>query len=138
MGRAGHLTLADQSKLDVMRQTGSSLHEMSRHVKKSRSSIRRYLSDPVNYGQKHKEYSGRKERLVSVIKETSSEPLPTLRKVSTKSRRSRQQYNNIQAFKTAVQREWDSISVDEPKKLVATRPNRVVEVIQKNCGETSR
>uniref|UniRef100_A0A8R1EEC0 HTH_Tnp_Tc3_1 domain-containing protein n=1 Tax=Caenorhabditis japonica TaxID=281687 RepID=A0A8R1EEC0_CAEJA len=175
MGRAGHLTLADQSKLDVMRQTGSSLHEMSRHVKKSRSSIRRYLSDPVNYGQKHKEYSGRKERLVSVIKETSSEPLPTLRKVSTKSRRRldsmsaffvfffrnrrrshtfqqdnaainssnftknyRQQYNNIQAFKTAVQREWDSISVDEPKKLVATRPNRVVEVIQKNCGETSR
>uniref|UniRef100_A0A8R1EVE5 Tc1-like transposase DDE domain-containing protein n=1 Tax=Caenorhabditis japonica TaxID=281687 RepID=A0A8R1EVE5_CAEJA len=29
---------------------------------------------------------GGKERLVSVIKETSSEPLPTLRKVSTKSR----------------------------------------------------
>uniref|UniRef100_A0A8R1IUU0 Transposable element Tc3 transposase-like DNA-binding HTH domain-containing protein n=1 Tax=Caenorhabditis japonica TaxID=281687 RepID=A0A8R1IUU0_CAEJA len=33
--------------------------------------------------------------------------------------------NNIQAFKTAVQREWDAMSVDEPKKLVATRPNRV-------------
>uniref|UniRef100_A0A8R1DJH8 Uncharacterized protein n=1 Tax=Caenorhabditis japonica TaxID=281687 RepID=A0A8R1DJH8_CAEJA len=117
---------------------------------------------PVNYGQKNKEYSGPKERHVSVIKETSPEPLPTLRKVSTKSRRSldlmsaffvsffrnrrrshtfqqddaaihssnftkncpglnpienlwemlvprvyqnRQQYNNIQAFKTAVQRD---------------------------------
>uniref|UniRef100_A0A8R1E3Z8 Tc1-like transposase DDE domain-containing protein n=1 Tax=Caenorhabditis japonica TaxID=281687 RepID=A0A8R1E3Z8_CAEJA len=146
--------------------------------------------DPVNYGQKNKECSGRRESLVSVIKETSSEPLPTLRKVSTffvsffRNRRrshtfqqddaainssnftknwlaskgikvldwpacspglnpienlwemlvpcvyqNRQKYNNIQAFKTAVQREWDAISVDEPKKLVATRPNRVVEVI---------
>uniref|UniRef100_A0A8R1IQ97 Uncharacterized protein n=1 Tax=Caenorhabditis japonica TaxID=281687 RepID=A0A8R1IQ97_CAEJA len=45
--------------------------------------------------------------------------------------------NNIQAFKTAVQREWDAMSVDEPKKLVATRPNRVVEVIKKNGEETS-
>uniref|UniRef100_A0A8R1IJ46 Transposable element Tc3 transposase-like DNA-binding HTH domain-containing protein n=1 Tax=Caenorhabditis japonica TaxID=281687 RepID=A0A8R1IJ46_CAEJA len=40
-------------------------------------------------------------------------------------------------FKTAVQREWDAISVGEPKKLVATRPNRVVELIKKNCGENS-
>uniref|UniRef100_A0A8R1IWI6 Uncharacterized protein n=1 Tax=Caenorhabditis japonica TaxID=281687 RepID=A0A8R1IWI6_CAEJA len=39
--------------------------------------------------------------------------------------------NNIQAFKTALKCEWDAISVDEPKKLVATRPNRVVEVIKK-------
>uniref|UniRef100_A0A8R1I6T6 DDE_3 domain-containing protein n=1 Tax=Caenorhabditis japonica TaxID=281687 RepID=A0A8R1I6T6_CAEJA len=32
-------------------------------------------------------------------------------------------------FKTAVQGEWDAVSIGEPKKLVATRPNRVVEVI---------
>uniref|UniRef100_A0A8R1EAV0 Tc1-like transposase DDE domain-containing protein n=1 Tax=Caenorhabditis japonica TaxID=281687 RepID=A0A8R1EAV0_CAEJA len=67
--------------MDVMRQMGSSLHSTTHSTK-------RYLSDSVNYGQKNKEYSRRKERLVSVIKETSSEPLPTLRKVSTKSRRS--------------------------------------------------
>uniref|UniRef100_A0A8R1ERF7 HTH_Tnp_Tc3_1 domain-containing protein n=1 Tax=Caenorhabditis japonica TaxID=281687 RepID=A0A8R1ERF7_CAEJA len=65
MGRAGHPTLAEQSKLDVMRQMGSSLHEMSRLVKKTRSFIGRYLSDPVNYGQKHKENSGRKRKASS-------------------------------------------------------------------------
>uniref|UniRef100_A0A8R1EHI8 HTH_Tnp_Tc3_1 domain-containing protein n=1 Tax=Caenorhabditis japonica TaxID=281687 RepID=A0A8R1EHI8_CAEJA len=65
MGRAGHLTLAEQSKLDVMRQMESSLHEMPRLVKKSRSSIRRYLSDPVSYGQKHNEYNGQKRKASS-------------------------------------------------------------------------
>uniref|UniRef100_A0A8R1EU84 HTH_Tnp_Tc3_1 domain-containing protein n=1 Tax=Caenorhabditis japonica TaxID=281687 RepID=A0A8R1EU84_CAEJA len=65
MGRAGHLTLAEQSKLDVMRQMGSLLHEMPRLVKKSRSSIRRYLSDPVSYGQKHNEYNGQKRKASS-------------------------------------------------------------------------
>uniref|UniRef100_A0A8R1ECW4 HTH_Tnp_Tc3_1 domain-containing protein n=1 Tax=Caenorhabditis japonica TaxID=281687 RepID=A0A8R1ECW4_CAEJA len=52
MGRAGNLMLVEVSKLDVMRmrQMGSSLHEMSRLVKKNKSSIRRYLSDLVNYG----------------------------------------------------------------------------------------
>uniref|UniRef100_A0A8R1II32 Transposable element Tc3 transposase-like DNA-binding HTH domain-containing protein n=1 Tax=Caenorhabditis japonica TaxID=281687 RepID=A0A8R1II32_CAEJA len=38
---------------------------MPRLVKKSRSSIRRYLSDPVSYGQKHNEYSGRKRKASS-------------------------------------------------------------------------
>uniref|UniRef100_A0A2Q4SLA9 Tc1-like transposase DDE domain-containing protein n=1 Tax=Caenorhabditis japonica TaxID=281687 RepID=A0A2Q4SLA9_CAEJA len=38
---------------------------MPPHVKKSRSSIRRYLSDPVNYGQKQNEYSGRKRKASS-------------------------------------------------------------------------
>uniref|UniRef100_A0A8R1E8X8 HTH_Tnp_Tc3_1 domain-containing protein n=1 Tax=Caenorhabditis japonica TaxID=281687 RepID=A0A8R1E8X8_CAEJA len=65
MGRTDHLTLAEQSKLDVMRQMGSSLHEMPRLVKKIRSSIRRYLSDPVSYGQKHNEYNGQKRKASS-------------------------------------------------------------------------
>uniref|UniRef100_A0A8R1E515 Tc1-like transposase DDE domain-containing protein n=1 Tax=Caenorhabditis japonica TaxID=281687 RepID=A0A8R1E515_CAEJA len=38
---------------------------MPRPLKKSRSSIRRYLSDPVSYGQKHNEYSGRKRKASS-------------------------------------------------------------------------
>uniref|UniRef100_A0A8R1HVG9 HTH_Tnp_Tc3_1 domain-containing protein n=1 Tax=Caenorhabditis japonica TaxID=281687 RepID=A0A8R1HVG9_CAEJA len=52
---------------------------MSRLVKKSRSSIRRYLSDPVNYGQKHKKNSGRKRKVTSrdernVIRTASNSP----------------------------------------------------------------
>uniref|UniRef100_A0A8R1ERY0 Uncharacterized protein n=1 Tax=Caenorhabditis japonica TaxID=281687 RepID=A0A8R1ERY0_CAEJA len=31
-------------------------------------------------------------------------------------------------FKTS-KREWDAVSVSEPKKLVATMPNRMFEVI---------
>uniref|UniRef100_A0A8R1ESM6 DDE_3 domain-containing protein n=1 Tax=Caenorhabditis japonica TaxID=281687 RepID=A0A8R1ESM6_CAEJA len=38
---------------------------MPRLVKKSRSSIQRYLSDPVSYGQKHKGYNGRKRKASS-------------------------------------------------------------------------
>uniref|UniRef100_A0A8R1DMT3 HTH_Tnp_Tc3_1 domain-containing protein n=1 Tax=Caenorhabditis japonica TaxID=281687 RepID=A0A8R1DMT3_CAEJA len=64
MGRADHLTLDEQSKLDVM-SNGSSLQVMPRLVKKSRGSIRRYLSDPVSYGQQHNEYSGRKRKASS-------------------------------------------------------------------------
>uniref|UniRef100_A0A8R1E477 Uncharacterized protein n=1 Tax=Caenorhabditis japonica TaxID=281687 RepID=A0A8R1E477_CAEJA len=119
---------------------------------------------------------GGKRRLALVIEKTSSEPLPTLRQISTKLMRSLESMSalssalssvtdvahihsnktmlpltpatpqrtfrfscllkwttikNIQDLKTALQREWDAVSVGEPKKLVATMPNRMFEVIKK-------
>uniref|UniRef100_A0A8R1E9S1 Tc3 transposase DNA binding domain-containing protein n=1 Tax=Caenorhabditis japonica TaxID=281687 RepID=A0A8R1E9S1_CAEJA len=51
MGRAPLLTVAEQAQISVMHQLGSSLHKISRYVKKSRSAIRSYLNNPLNYGK---------------------------------------------------------------------------------------
>uniref|UniRef100_A0A8R1E106 Transposable element Tc3 transposase-like DNA-binding HTH domain-containing protein n=1 Tax=Caenorhabditis japonica TaxID=281687 RepID=A0A8R1E106_CAEJA len=154
---------------------------MSRLVKKNRSSIRRYLSDPVNYGQKNKEYSGRKKASFrdkrNVIRTASNSskslneikaelgldvclffslssvtdvahihsnktmlPLTptTQQRTCSRLKESKCSIGRLAArasirlrnyFKTAVQGEWDAVSIGEPKKLVATMPNRVVEEI---------
>ncbi|PIC43982.1 hypothetical protein B9Z55_004510 [Caenorhabditis nigoni] len=59
MGKAPILSSTQQAQLDVLRQMGSSIHKMSKMINKSRSSIRRYLDDPLNYGKKQKESKGR-------------------------------------------------------------------------------
>uniref|UniRef100_A0A8R1IMV8 Transposable element Tc3 transposase-like DNA-binding HTH domain-containing protein n=1 Tax=Caenorhabditis japonica TaxID=281687 RepID=A0A8R1IMV8_CAEJA len=59
---------------------------MPRLVKKSRSSIRRYLSDPVSYGQKHNEYSGRKRKASSrdekIVVRTASNSSTSLNEIN--------------------------------------------------------
>uniref|UniRef100_A0A8R1E5N6 Uncharacterized protein n=1 Tax=Caenorhabditis japonica TaxID=281687 RepID=A0A8R1E5N6_CAEJA len=47
------------------------------------------------------------------------------------------QFNTIQNLKDATKDEWDAITEVELKTLVASMPNRVIEVIQKNGGETN-
>uniref|UniRef100_A0A8R1ILT8 Uncharacterized protein n=1 Tax=Caenorhabditis japonica TaxID=281687 RepID=A0A8R1ILT8_CAEJA len=46
------------------------------------------------------------------------------------------QYNTVQDLKADVIQEWDSISVAELQKLVASMPNRMFKIIQNNGGET--
>uniref|UniRef100_A0A8R1DJN7 HTH_Tnp_Tc3_1 domain-containing protein n=1 Tax=Caenorhabditis japonica TaxID=281687 RepID=A0A8R1DJN7_CAEJA len=46
MGRAPLHNVAEQAHISVMHQLGSSLHMISRYVKKSRSAIRSYLNNP--------------------------------------------------------------------------------------------
>ncbi|EFO86926.1 hypothetical protein CRE_09736 [Caenorhabditis remanei] len=47
------------------------------------------------------------------------------------------QFNTIQELKDAVETEWNAITAAELRALVASMPNRMFEVIQKNGGETS-
>uniref|UniRef100_A0A8R1HYW8 HTH_Tnp_Tc3_1 domain-containing protein n=1 Tax=Caenorhabditis japonica TaxID=281687 RepID=A0A8R1HYW8_CAEJA len=47
------------------------------------------------------------------------------------------QFNTIQDLKVAIKAEWDAITEAELKTLVASMPNRVIEVIQKHGGETN-
>uniref|UniRef100_A0A8R1IT50 HTH_Tnp_Tc3_1 domain-containing protein n=1 Tax=Caenorhabditis japonica TaxID=281687 RepID=A0A8R1IT50_CAEJA len=54
MARVPFLTPAEQAKVDVMHQLGLKLHEMSRQLGSSRNAIRRYATDPINYGKKQK------------------------------------------------------------------------------------
>ncbi|EGT43937.1 hypothetical protein CAEBREN_04762 [Caenorhabditis brenneri] len=79
MGRAALLSHAEQAKVDVMRQMGTSLHEMARLIQKSRSAIRRYMNDPLNYGKKVKESKGRPRKMDSrternIIRTISNSP----------------------------------------------------------------
>ncbi|PIC13704.1 hypothetical protein B9Z55_027567 [Caenorhabditis nigoni] len=76
MARASFLSLADQSKVEVMRQMNCSLHKMARMIQKSRNVIRRYLADPLNYGSKQKK-AGRPRKVSSrderkIIREASN------------------------------------------------------------------
>uniref|UniRef100_A0A8R1EI60 Transposable element Tc3 transposase-like DNA-binding HTH domain-containing protein n=1 Tax=Caenorhabditis japonica TaxID=281687 RepID=A0A8R1EI60_CAEJA len=176
---------------------------MPRLVKKNSSSIRRYLSDPVSYGQKHNEYSGWKRKASSrdernvirtapnsstSLNEINAElgidvcpffvpssvtdvahihsnktmlPLTPATPQRTCSRVKESKCSigqlaartsvrlricgsfrsscllkwttikNIQDRKTALQREWDAVSVGEPKKPVATMPNRMFSDFKK-------
>uniref|UniRef100_A0A8R1I252 Tc1-like transposase DDE domain-containing protein n=1 Tax=Caenorhabditis japonica TaxID=281687 RepID=A0A8R1I252_CAEJA len=47
------------------------------------------------------------------------------------------QYNTVQDLKAALLQEWDSISVAELQKLVASMPKQMFKVIQDHGGETS-
>ncbi|CAP25834.1 Protein CBG05339 [Caenorhabditis briggsae] len=49
MARATLLSLAEQAKVDVMKQLELTLHEMSRQLTRSRNVIRKYLADPLHY-----------------------------------------------------------------------------------------
>ncbi|CAP23901.1 Protein CBG02654 [Caenorhabditis briggsae] len=65
MARATLLSLAEQAKVDVMKQLGLTLHEMSRQLTRSRNVIRKYLADPLHYEKKLKESAGRSRKLTS-------------------------------------------------------------------------
>uniref|UniRef100_A0A8R1EPX8 HTH_Tnp_Tc3_1 domain-containing protein n=1 Tax=Caenorhabditis japonica TaxID=281687 RepID=A0A8R1EPX8_CAEJA len=82
------LTPAEQAKVDVMHQLGLKLHEMSRQLGRSRNAIRRYATDPINYGKKQK------------LPQTTQHPhLPT-----GKRRKSHQQlYKGLVSFETSGQ-----------------------------------
>ncbi|EFO95713.1 hypothetical protein CRE_13905 [Caenorhabditis remanei] len=47
------------------------------------------------------------------------------------------QFNTIQELKDAIETEWNAITAAELRALVASKPNRMFEVIQNNGGETS-
>uniref|UniRef100_A0A8R1E6W0 HTH_Tnp_Tc3_1 domain-containing protein n=1 Tax=Caenorhabditis japonica TaxID=281687 RepID=A0A8R1E6W0_CAEJA len=123
MARVPFLTPAEQAKVDVMHQLGLKLHEMSRQLGRSRNAIRRYATDPINYGKKQK---------LSQMTQTTQHPhLPT-----GKRRNSHQQLYKGLVLKDATKAEWDPITEAELKTLVVNMPNRVIEVIQKFGGDT--
>uniref|UniRef100_A0A8R1IHC4 HTH_Tnp_Tc3_1 domain-containing protein n=1 Tax=Caenorhabditis japonica TaxID=281687 RepID=A0A8R1IHC4_CAEJA len=77
MGRAPLHTVAEQVHTSVMHQLGSSLHMISRYVKKTRSAIRSYLNNPLYYGKKKstgrpREVTSRDER--NIIRVVSNSP----------------------------------------------------------------
>ncbi|PIC47778.1 hypothetical protein B9Z55_007008 [Caenorhabditis nigoni] len=79
MGRAPRLSLAQQAQVNLAHQMGCSLRAMARLVKKSRSAIRRYLDDPVNYWKKVDCARGRPRKLTTrdertVIRTASNSP----------------------------------------------------------------
>uniref|UniRef100_A0A8R1ES70 HTH_Tnp_Tc3_1 domain-containing protein n=1 Tax=Caenorhabditis japonica TaxID=281687 RepID=A0A8R1ES70_CAEJA len=88
MARVPFLTPAEQANVDVMHQLGSKLHEMSRQLGRNRNAIRRYATDPINYGKKQK------------LPQTTQHPhLPT-----RKRRNSHQQlYKGLVSFETSGQ-----------------------------------
>ncbi|CAD6196522.1 unnamed protein product [Caenorhabditis auriculariae] len=51
--------------------------------------------------------------------------------------RNGRQFNTIQDLKDALKAEWNNVTGAELKKYVASMPNRMFEVIQKNGGETN-
>uniref|UniRef100_A0A8R1IPG3 Transposase Tc1-like domain-containing protein n=1 Tax=Caenorhabditis japonica TaxID=281687 RepID=A0A8R1IPG3_CAEJA len=59
------LVIRLSSQLNVMQQLGSSLHEMSRIVRKIRTVCRNYINDPLNYGRKSKEQKGRPRKVTA-------------------------------------------------------------------------
>ncbi|CAO4381249.1 unnamed protein product [Caenorhabditis nigoni] len=79
MARGRCITLVQQAQLDVMQQLGVSLSEMARRIGKNRDAVRRYLSDPVQYGLKRKTSSGRPRKLTireerSIVRSVSNSP----------------------------------------------------------------
>uniref|UniRef100_A0A8R1IEQ7 HTH_Tnp_Tc3_1 domain-containing protein n=1 Tax=Caenorhabditis japonica TaxID=281687 RepID=A0A8R1IEQ7_CAEJA len=118
--RAPFLTPAEQANVDVMHPLGRKLHEMPRQLGRSRNTIRRYATDPINYGKKQK------------LPQTTQHPhLPI-----GKHRNSRLQLYKGLDLKDATKAEWDPITEAELKTLVVNMPNRVIEVIQKFGGDT--
>uniref|UniRef100_A0A8R1ISD5 HTH_Tnp_Tc3_1 domain-containing protein n=1 Tax=Caenorhabditis japonica TaxID=281687 RepID=A0A8R1ISD5_CAEJA len=118
---------------------------MSRQLGRSRNAIRRYATDPINYGKKQK------------LPQTTQHPhFPTgkcrnshqqLYKGSQSTEnlfgilvrhvyRHGKQLNIIQDLKDATKAEWDPITEAELKTLVVNMPNRVIEVIQKFGKDT--
>uniref|UniRef100_A0A8R1ECX3 HTH_Tnp_Tc3_1 domain-containing protein n=2 Tax=Caenorhabditis japonica TaxID=281687 RepID=A0A8R1ECX3_CAEJA len=141
MARVPFLTPAEQAKVNVTHQLGLKLHEMSRQLGRSRNAIRRYATDPINYGKKHK------------LPQTTQHPhLPTGKRRNSHQQlykglnlfgilvrhvyRQGKQLNIIQDLKDATKAEWDPITEAELKTLVVNMPNRVIEVIQKFGGDT--
>uniref|UniRef100_A0A8R1E9K3 HTH_Tnp_Tc3_1 domain-containing protein n=1 Tax=Caenorhabditis japonica TaxID=281687 RepID=A0A8R1E9K3_CAEJA len=144
MARVPFLTPAEQAKVDVMHQLGLKLHEMSRQLGRSRNAIRRYATDPINYGKKQK---------LSQMTQTTQHPhLPTGKRRNSHQQLYKglnlfgilvchvyhhgKQLNIIQVLKDATKAEWDPITEAELKTLVVNMPNRVIEVIQKFGGDT--
>uniref|UniRef100_A0A8R1EKQ5 HTH_Tnp_Tc3_1 domain-containing protein n=1 Tax=Caenorhabditis japonica TaxID=281687 RepID=A0A8R1EKQ5_CAEJA len=120
MARVPFLTPAEQANVDVMHQLGSKLREMSRQLGRNRNAIRRYATDPINYGKKQK------------LPQTTQHPhLPT-----GKRRNSHQQLYKGLDLKDATKAELDPITEAELKTLVVNMPNRVIEVIQKFGRDT--
>uniref|UniRef100_A0A8R1IGK5 HTH_Tnp_Tc3_1 domain-containing protein n=1 Tax=Caenorhabditis japonica TaxID=281687 RepID=A0A8R1IGK5_CAEJA len=120
MARVAFLTPAERAKGDVMHQLGLKLHEMSRQLGRSRNAIRRYATDPINYGKKQK------------LPRTTQHP----HLLTGKRRNSHQQlYKGLVAskrmdLKDATRAECDPITEAELKTLVVNMPNWVIEVIQ--------
>uniref|UniRef100_A0A8R1E6C7 HTH_Tnp_Tc3_1 domain-containing protein n=1 Tax=Caenorhabditis japonica TaxID=281687 RepID=A0A8R1E6C7_CAEJA len=153
MARVAFLTPAERAKGDVMHQLGLKLHEMSRQLGRSRNAIRRYATDPINYGKKQKlprttqhphlltgkrrnshqqlykglvcfEKNGQLVAQISINRESLWYPCP--RHVY----RHGKQLNIIQDLKDATRAECDPITEAELKTLVVNMPNWVIEVIQ--------
>lgn len=75
MPRGTILSSSEQANLDLMKQMGVSIQEMSKRIGRTRSCIRRYLQDPRYYGTKSS--SGRPRLLTArderaIVKEASN------------------------------------------------------------------
>uniref|UniRef100_A0A8R1HJC5 HTH_Tnp_Tc3_1 domain-containing protein n=1 Tax=Caenorhabditis japonica TaxID=281687 RepID=A0A8R1HJC5_CAEJA len=141
MARVAFLTPAERAKVDVMHQLGLKLHEMSRQLGRSRNAIRRYATDPINYGKKQKlPQTTQHPHLLTGKRRNSHQQLyKGLNLCGILARhvyRHGKQLNIIQDLKDATKAEWDPITEAELKTLVVNMPNRVIEVIQKFGGDT--
>uniref|UniRef100_A0A8R1EH88 HTH_Tnp_Tc3_1 domain-containing protein n=1 Tax=Caenorhabditis japonica TaxID=281687 RepID=A0A8R1EH88_CAEJA len=118
---------SEQATVDVMQQLGLKLHEMPRQLGRSRNAIRRYVNNPINHRKKQKLPQTTQHRHLPIGKRRNSRL---------------QHYKELVCFemidlKDAIKAEWDEITETEWKILVARMPNRVIEVIQKNGGDTN-
>uniref|UniRef100_A0A8R1ICC4 HTH_Tnp_Tc3_1 domain-containing protein n=1 Tax=Caenorhabditis japonica TaxID=281687 RepID=A0A8R1ICC4_CAEJA len=121
MARVPFLTPAEQSKCDVMHKLGLKLNEMSRQLGRSRNAIRRYGTDPINYGKKQK------------LPQTTQHPhLPTGKRRNSHQQLYKglnlcgilvrhvyhhgKQLNIIQNLEDATKAEWDPITEAELKR----------------------
>uniref|UniRef100_A0A8R1ILE8 Uncharacterized protein n=1 Tax=Caenorhabditis japonica TaxID=281687 RepID=A0A8R1ILE8_CAEJA len=122
---------AEQSQIDVMTQLGLSLHKMKFKIE------RKQERHPTLF------------EWIQTVLERSVKGTPNIYEEELRKRISNDgilarrvyqngtQYNIVQDLKAALLQEWDSISVAELQKLVASMPNRMFEVIQNHGGETS-
>uniref|UniRef100_A0A8R1IL46 Uncharacterized protein n=1 Tax=Caenorhabditis japonica TaxID=281687 RepID=A0A8R1IL46_CAEJA len=104
---------AEQSQIDVMTQLGLSLHKMKFKIE------RKQERHPTLF------------EWIQTVLERSVKGTPNIYEEELRKRISNDD------LKAALLQEWDSISVAELQKLVASMPNRMFEVIQNHGGETS-